>query len=277
MQHLRPLVKWAGGKRQIIKQIISMFPDAWNVYFEPFVGGGAVMVELYNLGLLNRGLISDMNCELINLYEVVKEDTDGLLDYLSSFPIENNSVYYNRMREKFNEISGDHNSKLERSALFMYLNRFGYNGLWRVNSKGRFNVPFGDYANPSLPDREHLKNFGVALSKVEIACQDFEKTCDRAKMGDFVYLDPPYFPLSKTSFFTGYTPGGFPLEEQKRLLKVCISLSNRGVKFLLSNSFSPEIIDLYREFKIKTISARRSINSVGSARSGQKELLITNY
>ncbi|MGC8506332.1 MAG: DNA adenine methylase [Thermoplasmata archaeon] len=274
---MKPLVKWAGGKRQIIHEMISLVPLGWSRYIEPFVGGGALMVELYNTGLLNGGIISDMNCELTNLYQVVKLNTDELLDFLKSFRLENNRDYYSMIRKRFNEIRGDNSKKVERSILFMALNRLGFNGLWRVNSAGEFNVPFGRYRDPALPTLEHLKAFSTLLTNIEIVCQDFEKTCDQAEEGDFVYLDPPYLPLSRTSFFTDYTPGGFSMKDQLRLLGVCRKLSGRGIKFLLSNSFSQEIKDLYSEYNIHVIPARRSINSIGSGRTGQSELLITNY
>ncbi|MCL4327559.1 MAG: DNA adenine methylase [Candidatus Thermoplasmatota archaeon] len=274
---LKPLVKWAGGKRQIIREMISLVPWGWNRYVEPFVGGGALLVELYNIGLLNGGLISDMNCELTNLYQVVKFNTEELLDFLKSFRLENNRDYYSMIRKRFNEIRGDNSKKVERSILFMALNRLSFNGLWRVNSAGKFNVPFGRYRDPALPGFEHVKAFSTMLTNIEIVCQDFEKTCNQAEEGDFVYLDPPYLPLSSTSFFTDYTPGGFSMKDQQRLLGVCKKLSGRGIKFLLSNSFSQEIKDLYSEYNIHVIPARRSINSIGSGRIGQSELLITNY
>ncbi len=274
---LRPLVKWAGGKRQLLPELMSRTPPHWNVYYEPFVGGGALLVELYNRGVLGKATISDLNEELINLYTVVRDKPDELIEALKNDEFKNDRSTYLKLRKRFNEIMGKPEYRVERAALFIYLNRHGYNGLWRVNSKGEFNVPFGRYKNPSMPSPQLIFEFSRMLRNVEVLNVDFEEVVSKASKGDFVYFDPPYQPVSETANFTDYTSDGFDYSEQKRLAKVCRELTDRGVYVMVSNSYTQEVLDLYEGFYVHTVKANRFINSKADRRKGISEVIITNY
>ena len=258
-------------------QLLEHLPRKWDTYYEPFVGGGALLVELFNRRLLSRAVISDMNPELINLYEVVKQEPERLVESLSSMRLENNLQYYLEQRSEFNSLRRSGAAPAMRAALFLYLNRHSFNGLWRVNSSGDFNVPFGRYTNPSLPTTEHFRAFSTMLQDVEIRRLDFEKALHGVSPGDFVYFDPPYEPVSKTAHFTSYTQGGFTNADQVRLSTLCKNMSNRGVSFMVSNADVSGIASLYREFNSITVDARRSINSKADLRTGHREIIITNY
>lgn len=274
---LKPLVKWAGGKRQILPELIKRVPENWNVYYEPFIGGGALLIELYNRGKINFAVISDLNAELINLYKVIKYKPYELIAELKNTEFKNDRETYFKLRERFNEIIGNPEYSVERAALFVYLNRHCYNGLWRVNRSGKFNVPFGRYKNPSMPSDEAILEFSKMLEKVKIFNVDFEDAVKDAKKGDFVYFDPPYQPVSKTAYFTDYTSYGFDYSEQKRLARVAKELSKKGVYVMVSNSNTEEIKDLYADFHIFVINANRFINSRADKRKGAREVIITNY
>ena len=274
---MKPLVKWAGGKRQLIPALVKYLPVSWNRYFEPFSGGLALLVELHNRGMLAEAVIGDTNPELINLYFTVKKLPANLVSAISGLNIRNEAQFYYGIRERFNSLLGDGNSAVERAAMFLYLNRHGYNGLWRVNSKGEFNVPFGRYGNPSLPSAEHVYQFSEMLRGVDILLGDFSSVIESAKKGDFVYFDPPYFPLSKSSSFTHYSRDGFGYSDQSRLLELCRKLHVTGVRFLLSNSYSKEMTDLFSEFNVARVEASRFINSAADRRTGHYEILVTNY
>ena len=273
---MKPLLKWAGGKRQMLPDLIRMLPDSWNSYLEPFAGGLALFSELCNRSRISSGKISDTNPELINFYRVVKKFPDDLIESLAGYRSGNFASFYYRCRAEFNEIRGSDNRRVERAALFLYLNRHCYNGLWRVNRMGEFNVPFGKYVKPYMPDRQWIMEFHSSFDSVEIAEQDFAESTLTAKPGDLVYFDPPYSPVSKTSNFTDYTAGGFQMEDQERLRRICIDLDRKGVNFILSNSFSREMLELFADFNCMRVSARRNINSVAGLRSGHSELIVTN-
>ncbi len=273
---MKPLLKWAGGKRQIIQHIVKLLPASWNRYYEPFAGGLALLSELGNRGLVSSAIISDTNPELINLYRQVKDSAEALIKTVSEYGFENEKDYYYQTRSKFNEIIGKNDRKLERAAIMLYLNRFGYNGLWRVNSKGSFNVPFGKYVNSHLPSRDQILQFSELLKKVDIALEDFQTIALSAKKGDLVYFDPPYFPVSHTAYFTDYTAGGFSMKDQRRLYETCQELNKEGVNFILSNSHSQELLDMYREFQCFKIESRRNINSASNKRKGHFDLLVAN-
>ena len=274
---LRPILKWAGGKRQLMPAILPMIPSTFENYIEPFAGGCALLVELYNLGRIRHAIISDLNGELINLYTVVRNSPGRLIDEIAALPFGNSSISYYSARERFNDILGLGDSMIERATLFLYLNRHGYNGLWRVNASGKFNVPFGRYRNPAMPDQERIMAFSRMLSLVDIYNCDFADTCSKASAGDLVYLDPPYFPLSSTSNFTAYSSGGFPYTEQKRLRDECVEIGKRGARIIFNNSWSPEISSLYSEFYSVKIPASRIINSNPEGRSGHFDLLGSNF
>ncbi len=272
-----PLLKWAGGKRQLRSELTRRLPDRWGTYFEPFIGGGALLVELANLGLLDRAVIGDKNPELVNLYRMVKKDPDGLSRALSDEKFRNDEESFRLLKDEFNTLIGTRRCPAGRAALLLYLNKHSFNGLWRVNRKGYYNVPFGRYSRLSLPSPQNLQKFSRMLENVTLIHADFELIVRTAKRGDFVYFDPPYHPLSKTARFTDYTTGGFSFEDQERLAHIYRRLSDRGVQVMLSNSCTPEIKDLYSGFSIDTVPAKRFINCKGEKRNGAYELIITSY
>jgi DNA adenine methylase len=274
---IKPVVKWAGGKRQILAHLIDHLPVSWEHYYEPFIGGGALLIALKNRGMINKATISDANPELVNLYRVIQKRPTDLIRALKHPEFKNNRQQYLEMRNAFNRIRGDPSKTVERSALFLYLNRHGYNGLWRVNRKGEFNVPFGRYNSPMLPSPGLILAFSHLLECVSILEGDFAVTVQKARKGDFVYCDPPYFPISSTSRFTAYHVKEFSFEDQIRLSNVCKSLTNHGVSVMVSNSWASEICELYRGFNCEIIEAARPINSRGDRRSGIPEMIITNY
>ncbi|MGP6238975.1 DNA adenine methylase [Cuniculiplasma sp. SKW4] len=272
-EYYKPILKWAGGKRQLLPMLIKCIPDKFNTYYEPFLGGAALLISLYSLNKLNDSVISDKNEDLYILYKNIKENPMKLIDELVNLEFKNNKNDYYQARELFNSITDSE----KRSGLLIYLNRHGYNGLYRVNSKNKFNVPFGKYSNPGMPSPQNI----MALSKIFQSCtimnSDFEVTIRDAKAGDFVYFDPPYTPLNKTSYFTGYTHSGFDERDQERLAKSFAKLSNKGVYLMESNSSTDFIKELYEDFNVLEVDARRNINSVGTKRNSIKELIITNY
>lgn len=272
-----PVVKWVGGKRQLLPEIKKYFPKKFNTYFEPFVGGGAVLFELQP----KNAIVNDINKELINLYSVIQNNVEELIDKLSDTDTySNTSECYYRIREldrepqKYNKMTG-----IDRAARILYLNKTCYNGLYRVNSVGEFNSPFGSYKNPNIINEITLRavNKYFNESNIKFLNGDFEKTVKNAKKWDFIYFDPPYAPISKTSNFTGYNESGFGENEQMRLKKLCDALDKKGVKFLLSNSDCELIRKLYKDYNIVTIKAKRAINSNGNNRGNISEVLIRNY
>ena len=271
---LQPFLKWAGGKRQLLPELLCRVPKRMQTYYEPFVGGGALFFALQP----KKAVINDFNRDLIHTYEVIRDDVDSLLQLLSSY--KNDVNFYYKIREL------DRNPRLfkklsavEKGARIIYLNKTCYNGLFRVNSAGEFNSPFGYYKNPNIINEAVLKAVSTYLNTADInlMCGDFSSAVKSAKKGDFVYFDPPYDPVSQSSNFTGYTSIGFDKEEQIRLKKLCDELNKRGVKFLLSNSATPFILDLYKDYHIDIIPAKRIINSNASLRGVVDEVLISNY
>lgn len=269
-ERLRPILKWAGGKRSLVPRILKELPRQIDTYYEPFVGGAAVFLALAEEKRFRRAVITDKNAELINLYTVVRDDVVKLLGLLEVLQQRTSEQDYYELRA---ERGG---TKLERAARLIYLNKTGYNGLYRVNAKGVFNVPYGRYKKPRVYDPERLKIAADALQGVSIAARDFEETCADAQRGDAVYFDPPYLPLSKTSNFSAYQADTFGLPEHQRLAKVFAKLAKRGVSAILSNSATPETRALYRSFKCSDVSVRRSINSVASGRGPVSELLVVS-
>jgi DNA adenine methylase len=272
-----PFIKWAGGKRQLLAELKSRLPSCWNTYYEPFVGGGALLVSLENEGTLSRAVISDLNSELINLYRVVQDTPGALIAALSDDTFRNDEESYKLLKEKFNTLIGDPENEIERAALLIYLNKHGFNGLWRVNRKGKYNVPFGSHRKRSIPSDISLLKFSAMLEKVTILNEDFEKAVKRARKGDFIYFDPPYQPLSKTASFTDYNSRGFRFGDQERLARLFRKLSKKGINVMLSNSKMPRIEELYEGFCIETVEAKRFINCNGERRSGILEIIVTNY
>ncbi len=270
-----PFVKWVGGKRQLLPEILKQIPlpRSYNNYFEPFIGGGAVLFHLQP----KLAVINDMNEELINLYTVIREDVDSLITELKKH--KNETEYFYRIRNWDRDKSYQSRSTVVRAARIHYLNKTCYNGLFRVNSSGEFNAPFGRYKNPNIVNEITLKAVSKFLNEndVTILNKDYEEALSGSKKNDFVYLDPPYDPLSDSSNFTGYNKGGFGKEEQERLKLVCDNLDAKGIKFLLSNSSTEFIHTLYSRYTKSVVFAKRSVNSLGNKRGEVKELLIRNY
>jgi DNA adenine methylase len=290
-----PFVKWAGGKSQLLSELDTFIPSEFNLYFEPFLGGGALFFHLIstNNNIPFTAYLSDINEELINAYKVVKDqnNVEVLIELLKKHETEykkNPSEYYYKLRTNRIE-SATANYDIERAARFITLNKTCYNGLYRVNKDGIFNVPIGRYKNPLICDSNNLRNVSRALrdSKAQIKVSNYkEMLLENAKEGDFIYLDPPYNPVSPTANFTGYTNSGFTDLDQKELANVFAKLNDRKCKILLSNSDTPFIRKLYyydsdsdssSKYNITEVDVLRAINSKGSKRTGHKELIISNY
>lgn len=274
----KPFVKWVGGKRQLLKQFkeLGLYPPEYfdpikSTYHEPFVGGGAVFLDL----LPKKAVLSDLNPELITTYKVIKKDVNKLIKLLKIYKY--NRKFYSTIRSKKVENLSD----VQIAARFIYLNRTGFNGLYRVNKKGEFNVPFGKYENPLICDAKNLRRISKALKNVKIYNEDYKKVLTRAKKGDFVYFDPPYYPVNKTSNFTNYTAKEFLEKEQEELRDTFVKLHKRGCFVMLSNSDTPFINKLYsninKKVKVHKVLAGRNVNSDAKKRGKVKEVLVTNY
>ena len=269
-----PVVKWVGGKRQIIDEITKYVPETFSTYYEPFLGGGAVLFELQP----KKAVVNDINKELMNIYEVIKENVDDLIEELKQHKNKKDYFYkireLDRDREQYSLLT-----PVQRASRIIYLNKTCYNGLFRVNKSGEFNAPFGNYKNPNIVNEPTLRAVSNYFNKAKIrfACQDFEDALKWARKGAFVYLDPPYDPVSETASFTGYDKGGFDREEQIRLKKTCDKLNKKGINFLLSNSATDFIMDLYQDCRIEVIQAKRAINSKADKRGDVDEVLVMNF
>jgi DNA adenine methylase len=275
----KPFVKWVGGKRQLLEQfkIMKLYPpkkfnSRIGRYFEPFVGGGAVFFDVFP----KRAFLSDLNAELVITYNVIKNDVESLITSLKKH--KNEKEYFLKIRAKNVEELND----VEIASRFIYLNRTCFNGLYRVNSKGDFNVPFAGNKNPLICDEVNLRRVSESLKYVGIKNQDYKNVLKKARKGDFIYFDPPYYPLTKTSSFTSYTKEAFLDKEQIELRDVFVELTNRGCFVMLSNSDTPFINKIYseaknRKIKISKVYAGRAINSNASRRGKITEVLITNY
>lgn len=272
-----PILKWAGGKRQLLPVLQSRLPKRFGNFYEPFVGGGALLIDLYNSGCLQKAVISDLNLDVFNLYQVVKTRVADLILHLTNLPYGNKREDFLKARARFNSLKDFQPPHPERAALMLYLNRHCYNGLYRVNSRGEFNVPFGRYKNPSMPGEEQLLLFHEMLQQVEILNLDFEKVVEDIQEGDFVYFDPPYVPLSSTANFTSYTRNGFGEADQIRLARVFKKLDERGAYVMVSNADVPLMWELFQGYSLTVIGAPRRINSDTRGRHLVRELIITNY
>ena len=291
----RPFVKWAGGKGQLLEQLDTLLPNDFAqredlVYVEPFVGGGAMLFHvLAKYPNIKRAIINDANSELIDAYKTIKTNPEELIRRLSKLQEEFGKCVteelqqdmYLKLRDKFNSRKSD---ALEMSSLFIFLNKTCFNGLYRVNSKGEFNVPFGKAKNPTICDADNIRTLNRVFQKVTILNCDFEDVMKSVKGKAFFYFDPPYRPLTQSAAFTAYAKGGFNDDEQRRLAQFCRKLDRAGHRWMLSNS-DPHNVDpdddffeeLYQGFDIKRVVASRAINSKGNGRGKIAELAIRNY
>lgn len=264
----RPFIKWAGGKRQLLPELQSRVPAAHGRYFEPFVGGGALFFELRP----RAATLTDVNERLIRTYIGVRDDVEQVIGLLESYEQSHEEAFYYRLRD----VDIDARTNAEVAAWFIYLNKVGFNGLYRVNRRNRFNVPFGRHKNPTICDEATLRACSAALAGAAIEVADFEAAVAPAVAGDLVYFDPPYVPLSVTSSFTSYTSSGFGRDAQVRLRDLALALKQRGVHVLLSNSSADFVRDLYQPgFTIAEVSATRLVNSKATGRGAILELVIT--
>ena len=269
-----PPLKWVGGKRQLLDALEPLLPGEYTTYCEPFLGGGALLFGLQP----PSARVNDVNAELINVYRVVKDDVEALIADLRRH--KNEADYYyairdlDRDRRRYARLS-----PLKRASRLLYLNKTCYNGLYRVNASGQFNSPFGKYEKPNIVNAEKLRATSGYLREADVrfTCGDYAEVLADLPAGAFVYLDPPYFPVSETANFTSYTRDGFGPDEQIRLKQCCDDLDRRGIKFMLSNSAADFIKDLYREYAITIVRARRAVNSDSAKRGGVDEVVVRNY
>jgi DNA adenine methylase len=297
---VRPILKWAGGKRQLLPELRPYYPAQFSRYFEPFLGSGAVFLDLHNTGLLDRREVrlSDVNADIIGCYRAVRDETSEVISALRThewrYRTHGAAHFYDVRDRLFNPERRTvqmASNPIEAytaalAAMLIFLNRTGFNGLFRVNARGEFNVPAGRHAKPTICDEPNLRALGAALRRpgIELRVCGFDAALEDAARGDFVYLDPPYAPLSATARFTSYTSGGFDSEQQKLLQRTVIGLARRGTRVLLSNSAAPQIRALYHRhqgakmagLRATTVAARRAINSRATARGPVREYLITN-
>lgn len=289
---VKPFLKWAGGKGQLLNKIELIYPFDENItkYAEPFVGGGAVLFDILNKYDLEEVYISDINPELINTYKVIQNNIEELIYLLWKYhneyiylDEEDRKMYYNYKRDLFNEMNTTSYS-IRKAALMIFLNKTCFNGLYRVNKQGLFNVPMGKYKKPCICDEENLRNISKKLQNVKIVCGDYRESRDFIDNHTFVYFDPPYRPITKTSNFTSYNKDSFTDDNQIELGKFVNEMDNRGAKIAISSSdpknIDPEdnfIDDIYSKYNIKRVEANRMINSKGNSRGKINELLIFNY
>lgn len=265
----KPVFKWAGGKTQLLPELLARMPKTFDVYHEPFVGGGALYFALWNAGRITRAVLGDVNPDLMEAYEVLRDDTAALVSALRE---------HRNERDAFYRVRGEDPralSPIERAARMIYLNKTCFNGLYRVNSKGQFNVPFGDNRGKTHCDEQGLLAAAQALRAAELRVESFESTMRGARKGDFVYCDPPYQPSSKTAKFTQYSTKAFGEAEQLRLRDAFCQLVAKGVHVLLSNSDTPLTGQLYRQFRVERVLATRRINSKAAGRGLVSELLVS--
>jgi len=266
------LVKWAGGKKQLLEQFEPFFPDKIDNYLEPFVGGGAVAFFILKKYKPKKVILSDINEELVNVYNVTKNNPDELIKTLKKLKKFHNKETFEKIRAEDPNLL----CEVDRAGRFIYLNKTCFNGLYRVNSKGQFNVPMGKYPNPAILMEEDLREISKLLSHAEIIRIGFEKVLENAKKGDFIYFDPPYYPLKKESFTT-YTKDKFLEEEQEKLARIFKELDKRGCLLMLSNSDTEFIKKLYKDYSINFVKATRMINCDATKRGKINEIVITNY
>ncbi|MBO9540217.1 DNA adenine methylase [bacterium] len=262
-----PFLKWAGGKGRLLGQYEPLFPKRFNRYFEPFVGAGAVFFHLEP----QKAHLSDTNPDLIACYQVIRDELPALIEVLRMYRHDKDFYYHVR------ELNPADLSAVQRAARMIFLNKTCFNGLWRVNRRGQFNVPFGDYKNPKILDEDNLHAVSQALQGVEIQLRSFDEVVSKARRGDFIYLDPPYHPVSSTSNFTSYGADDFKPDDQIRLAAAFRRLDAKGCKVMLSNSDTPFIRELYEDYRIEQVWCRRAINRDAAKRGAISEVVVMNY
>lgn len=274
-KRMKPFTKWTGGKRKLLPILTELLPDDFNRYYEPFIGGGALLFKL----LPHDAVINDFNEELINSYLQIRDNPNELIDLLAEHRDKNSKDYYLNIRSADRDGRIGSMTDVERAARILYMLRVDFNGLYRVNSKNQFNVPYGRYKNPKILDKDLIYEVSGYLNanNIQILQGDFANAVADAIDGDLVYFDPPYIPLSETSSFTSYTHEGFSYEDQVRLRNTVRDLTRRGVNVILSNSSSPLVEDLYQEFNLHYVDASRTNGAKPTSRGTIKEIIVTNY
>ena len=273
----KPFVKWAGGKRQLMPELEKNFPTKFGTYVEPFLGGGAVMFDLLTKEPNLKCNVSDLNSDLVLAYVTIRDRLEKLIESLENHSKnyhKDSTGYYYEVRNQ------EPKNQIEKVSRLLFLNKTCFNGLYRVNSKGKFNVPLGRYTNPNIVNKENLQIVSKTLqsTKIKISCRDFGSIIKDAKKGDFVYFDPPYQPISDTANFTSYTHRDFTQDDLERLADLANQLNSKGCHVMLSNSNSKTVKKLFSsKWKIKEIKANRAINSNSQKRTGHKEIIIKNY
>jgi len=262
-----PFLKWVGGKRRLVPELRRLMPPKFGRYFEPFVGGGALFFAVRP----SRATLGDANAELMNCYRMVRDEVGGVIAQLRQHPYDKEHYYQVRA------LVSNERYPIESAARTIYLNKAGFNGLYRVNSRGQFNVAFGRYTNPTICDEPNLRACSEALQDIEIWAGDFDELSSRALPGDFVYFDPPYVPVTDTADFTSYTSDGFGWEDQCRLAATFDALARRGVHVILSNSDVPAVRDLYRGYRIESVQAARSVNCNAGKRGKVGEVVVVHH
>lgn len=266
-----PFVKWVGGKTRLLGELLARAPKDYRRYFEPFVGGGALFFRLRPAA----AHLSDLNADLIGCYKAVRDDVDAVIRHLARHRTLHSETYFYQVRERWNAGLWAE-APAARAAAFVYMNKTCFNGLWRVNRRGEFNVPAGRYANPTIVDADGLRAASAALRKAELSSAPFERVLDEADAGDFVYFDPPYDPVSTTADFTSYTADAFGAPDQARLAQVFRALADRGCAVMLSNSDTACVRKLYAGFRIERVMCNRAINSKADGRGAVAEVIVTN-
>jgi DNA adenine methylase len=267
----KPFLKWVGGKRQLLPEILKRLPEKFRDYHEPFLGGGALFFELSHRKAFRMAFISDMNPDLVDAYCAVQDHAAELIRALKKHP--HNREYFEKIRAK----DPARMDRVGRASRLIYLNKTCYNGLYRVNASGQFNAPFGRYKNPLICDEANLRACAEALRNTVIQREPFEAVLTESKKGDFVYFDPPYDPVSKTASFSSYAKAGFRAEDHERLRDVFAKLDKKGCHVMLSNSHTPFTRALYKGWNLETVSANRAVNSRAAGRGAVKEILVRNY
>lgn len=272
---MSPVLKWAGGKTQLLDSIIERIPKTYNKYYEPFIGGGSVLFAV----MPKKAVINDTNEQLINLYCQIRENVQAVISYVNDLDsVLCDKNFYYKIRERYNEKIASNTLDAECAALMIWINKHCFNGLYRVNGKGFFNVPYNNKSTGKSINEDNLITIEKYLQNVDISitCQDFEDVCKNVCAGDFVYFDSPYIPISNTAHFTDYTKSGFSFEDHKRLAMLYRQLDSIGAKIMLSNNDVPLVHELYDGFKIQSLNVKRMINRNASKRTST-EVLVTNY